>query len=240
MAASPLATPSTPLSPASPPSPAAPTSRQSPESRDLDPRVRARAARRVALLETAETVFAERGFAGATMAEIASRAGYSAGNLYNVFEGKDALFSEVLATRGGQVLELVRKALAGADNLGEIVDRYVDATLELVEKHRGFFLLLTQATPDFDWHGRPGSSSHGTNLRKQLDEGVERVFLQAMDRGEIPRGDPRPYACLLHGTVNAHTARWVRNEGDRDELWGSAAELRCLLRRALGLPTVGS
>ena len=52
----------------------------------MEPRARARAARRQALLETAEAVFAERGFAGATMSEIASRAGYSAGNLYHVFE----------------------------------------------------------------------------------------------------------------------------------------------------------
>jgi AcrR family transcriptional regulator len=202
----------------------------------MEPRARARIARRAALLETAEAVFAERGFAGATMAEIASRAGYSAGNLYNVFEGKDALFSEVLTTRGDQVLEFVRKSLAGTHTLAEIIDRYVDATLELVEEHRGFFVLLTQSTPDFDWHGQ-GVDSEGANLRRQLDEGVERVFLQAMQRGEIPQGDPRPYACLLHGTVTAHISRWVRNEGDRDELWASAAELKRLLRRALGLPT---
>ena len=63
------------------------------------PRSRVRAARRQALLEAAEDVFAERGFSRATMAEIAARAGYSAGNLYNVFAGKEALFSEVLTSR---------------------------------------------------------------------------------------------------------------------------------------------
>jgi len=41
------------------------------------PRERARTARREALLETAESVFAERGFAGATMAEIARNWGVS-------------------------------------------------------------------------------------------------------------------------------------------------------------------
>jgi AcrR family transcriptional regulator len=203
------------------------------ESRE--PRRRARAARRQGLLETAEEVFAERGFGGATMAEIASRAGYSAGNLYNVFDGKDALFAEVLSTRGEQILELVRGALQTGSSLGEIVDRYVGANLELAEAHRGFLVLLTQSTPDFDWHSSR-SGPNDVDLRAQLDDQLEQVFRDAMDRGEIPTGDARPYICLLHGSVNAHVARWVRNDGGREELWGSAADLRRFIRRGLGLP----
>ena len=227
MAATPASTTdSTPLATSS-------TTRSAADPRE--PRMRARAARRQGLLDTAEAVFAERGFAGATMAEIASRAGYSAGNLYNVFEGKDALFAEVLTSRGDQILELVRKALKTASSLAETVDRYVDANLELAETHRGFLVLLTQTTPDFDWHGSHSEPS-GIDLRRQLDDQLEQVFRDAMDRGEIPTGDPRPYVCLLHGTVNAHVARWVRNDGDRNELWGTAPELRRFVRRGLGLP----
>jgi AcrR family transcriptional regulator len=207
------------------------------EERSVEPRVRARAARRQALLETAEAVFAERGFAGATMSEIASRAGYSAGNLYNVFEGKDALFAEVITTRADQVLELVRKALRTGDSLGTTVDRFVDATLELAEKHRGFLVLLTQTTPDFDWNGSPGSDQ--VDLRADLDAQLAQVFRDAMERGEIPTGDTRPYVCVLHGSLNAHVARWVRYDGDRDELWGAADDLRLFLRRGLGLPERG-
>ena len=200
-----------------------------------EPRARARAARRVALLETAEAVFAERGFTGATMAEIASRAGYSAGNLYNVFEGKDALFEEVLATRGDEVLERVRDAIRSGESLGEIIDAYVDASLGLVEEFRDFFVLLSQAAPDFDWHSEP-SNQKGVHLRTQLDEGLERLFREAMDRKELPEGNPRPYACLLNGTINAHISHWVRNDGDRELLWGSASDLKRLLRGALGVP----
>jgi AcrR family transcriptional regulator len=199
-------------------------------------RARARAARRVALLEIAEQVFAERGFAGATMAEIASRAGYSAGNLYNVFEGKDALFEEILVSRGDEVLGLARRAIRSGSNLGEIVDAYVDATLDLVEKYRGFFVLLSQAAPDFDWHGQP-SNPKAVHLRKQLVDDLDRLFRGAMERGELPRGNPRPYAVLLHGTLTAHISHWVRHGGDRDELWESASDLRRLLRQAMGVPT---
>ncbi len=210
-----------------------PEATESPAS--AEPRARAREARRVALLETAEQVFAERGFAGATMAEIASRAGYSAGNLYNVFDGKDALFEEILATRGDEVLELVRNAIQGSEDLASTVDAYVDATLDLVERYRGFFNLLSQAAPDFDWHGEP-SNPRAVHLRKQLDDDLDRLFLRAMERGELPRGNPQPYARLLQGTLNSHIAHWVRTGGDREALWGSANDLRRMLRRGMGLP----
>ena len=196
------------------------------------PRHRAREARRQALLDTAESVFAERGFAGATMAEIASRAGYSAGNLYNVFKGKDALFAEVLGTRADQVLEQVREALRTGGPLGETIDRFVDATLDLVEQHRGFFVMLMLTTPDFDFHG---SQRDGMDLRQQLEQQFENLFADAIERGEIPGGDLRAYACMLHGTMTAHISRWVRNDESPEELRASATELKLLLRRGLGV-----
>ena len=199
------------------------------------PRERARTARRRALLEAAETVFEQRGFGGATMSEIAARAGYSAGNLYNVFEGKDALFAEVMTERADQILELVRRALDDTCSLGTIVDRYVDATLQLVETHRSFFVMLTHANPDFDWH-RPSPEPHsGPGVRRNLDAQLEGIFLSAMERGEIPRGNPRPYACLLQGSLTAHVADWVRNGQSREELWGPADDLRRFIRRGLGI-----
>ncbi len=213
---------------------ATPLSSHSPSSKTHEPRLRARAARRQALLETAEAVFAERGFSGATMAEIASRAGYSAGNLYNIFEGKDALFAEVLSARADEVLEHVRKALRAGGSLGETIDRYVDATLELVEQHHGFFVMLMLTTPDFDFRGAHRNPS-GIDLRHELEQQLEQTFREAMRRGDIPTGDSRAHACMLHGTMTAHISRWVRNDETHDELWAPAEDLRLLLRRGLGI-----
>ena len=213
---------------------ATPLPSRPPAPKTLEPRNRAREARRQALLETAETVFAERGFTGATMAEIASRAGYSAGNLYNVFKGKDALFAEVLGIRADQVLEQVRKALRAGGSLGETIDLYVDATLELVEQQRGFFVMLMLTTPDFDFYGAHRNPSR-LDLRQELEQQLEQMFQRAIERGDIPGGDVRAYACMLHGTMAAQISRWVRNDESHDELWASATDLKRLLRRGLGI-----
>jgi AcrR family transcriptional regulator len=47
------------------------------------------------VLAAAEQEFAASGYAGATMAAIAARAGVSTGNLYRYFENKDALFQTI-------------------------------------------------------------------------------------------------------------------------------------------------
>lgn len=48
------------------------------------------------ILAAAQTVFAAQGFRAAKMADIASEANLSAGNLYRYFGGKEALFHEVI------------------------------------------------------------------------------------------------------------------------------------------------
>jgi AcrR family transcriptional regulator len=199
-----------------------------------NPRQRARSARRQLLLEAAEAVFSERGFSRATMSAIASRAGYSAGNLYNSFENKEALFIEVLTTRATQILGLVHRTLHSEGTVGEIVDRYIDAILTLVQEYRGFFVMLTQTSPDFDWYAA-GQPDEEPVLRSEIDHEVVGLFTKAIERGEIPRADPRSYACLLQGTMNAHMARWVRTGGGPEELLRPIADLRATIHRALGL-----
>ena len=52
---------------------------------------------RAELIQTARSVFLERGFHGASLDEIAERAGYSKGAVYSNFAGKDDLFLAVWA-----------------------------------------------------------------------------------------------------------------------------------------------
>src|SRR5215475_581873 len=55
------------------------------------------AERRALIMDKGEEAFLEQGFQGASMAEIATRAGCSKGTLYNYFENKDELFLACVA-----------------------------------------------------------------------------------------------------------------------------------------------
>src|SRR5687768_552503 len=59
---------------------------------------------RGAILEAAETVFGERGFAGAKMVEVAERAGVAAGTLYNYYDSKESLFRALIEHRAEEFM----------------------------------------------------------------------------------------------------------------------------------------
>jgi AcrR family transcriptional regulator len=62
-------------------------------------RAETKARTRALLLEAAAEVFAHKGFAGASVEDIAETAGFSTGALYSNFASKDELFGELLSNR---------------------------------------------------------------------------------------------------------------------------------------------
>lgn len=77
-------------------------------------RVEARAETRRRLLEAAAEAFADEGFAGATVEDIAARAGYTRGAFYSNFADKEAAFfalmDERMEQRAGEIAALMARS----------------------------------------------------------------------------------------------------------------------------------
>ncbi|PEN08407.1 TetR family transcriptional regulator [Longimonas halophila] len=83
----------------------------------LSRRERERRTRRQAMLRAAESVFAEKGYPHATLEEIAERAEFGKGTLYNYFEGgKEEIFFAVLDTIYDELCDLIARSVADAAN----------------------------------------------------------------------------------------------------------------------------
>jgi AcrR family transcriptional regulator len=113
-------------------------SEPSPQRRRLT-RAEAKEQTRRRLLESAARAFAEKGFGGASLEEIAESAGYSTGALYANFANKEELFMEVVATRRA------RAAARRAEAVGEVFDQQADPFdalsqlfLQVAERDREF------------------------------------------------------------------------------------------------------
>ena len=65
------------------------------------------------ILDAAAAVFAERGFAGTALRDVAERVGVRAPSLYNHFASKEALYAAVLERAIGPLLALLGDAAAG-------------------------------------------------------------------------------------------------------------------------------
>jgi AcrR family transcriptional regulator len=107
-------------------------------------REESRSVTRSRLLDAAAAVFAEKGFHGASLDEIAERAGYSRGAVYSNFADKDELFLALIDQRNEQAIREISELLKA--------DRSPDAFIQsLMRRHseragdaRARFLLTSE------------------------------------------------------------------------------------------------
>lgn len=89
--------------------------------------------RRAQILEAAEAVFLEKGYAGATIDQVVKRAGASNASIYNFFGGKDGLFSAIVEEYSGHLLESFQTididAATVPEALAQIGRHYMDVAL---------------------------------------------------------------------------------------------------------------
>jgi AcrR family transcriptional regulator len=173
--------------------------------RPLRTRDEARALFRKAILDAAEEVFAEHGFHGARIQDIAARARIAVGTVYNHFAQKDDVLKALLEERSDELLSELRPraddALAFRDRLEACVSR----TLAYVERHRPFFAIASE-------HGlfAAGTAAPGARLVARPADKVAKfraVFRELVEAG-IASGDLEPLdadalARFLAGTMRA-------------------------------------
>jgi len=105
--------------------------------RAATPRRRMPAAERRELIERAATkVFAEHGYAGASIDEIARRSEVSAPVVYDHFDSKLALFVRLLERTRDELLAMWMHTLAGEDPARIRMERAFDAWARYVESNR--------------------------------------------------------------------------------------------------------
>ncbi len=198
----------------------------------LSSRERARQARRESILEAAEAVFSERGYPGATMAEIAARSGYSAGNLYNLFASKEDLLCKVLNTTGALLVARIANVHAAELSFAELLPRILREIFAFVEEHRGFLSIYLEVTLATHWD--PDRFGEGfVAVRTALEDELEKNLEPAMARGEAPPIATTVASAIVIGAIHRYVALWVQENRSSEELWRDAPELCSALCAAL-------
>lgn len=138
------------------------------------------------ILTAAEAVFIEQGLAGASMSQIAERAGVAVGTLYNRFKDREALLVMLLAQRRAELLAVleVTASQLGPLELPERLTRVVHALLLQCEQHRPFLRLVFAS----EWGHGPSKELMLRALREQLESVLapSRSALRADPEGSFP------------------------------------------------------
>jgi AcrR family transcriptional regulator len=94
------------------------------------------------VLEAAEEIFAARGFARTSMAEIATRAGVTKPVLYDHFGSKDGLLAEVIRRAGAELRTALEAAVTAAPTPQEALAHGLRTYFEFIEKHAASWTVL--------------------------------------------------------------------------------------------------
>lgn len=155
----------------------------------------AKAARREEILDAARKVFAERGFKGTTIADIAEEAGIALGTIYLYFASKDDVFA-ALNQRLNELILQATVAVKPGKTVEETTRRYVGSIFQACGENRDLVrLVVLNADPE---------SAASKRMRKASQEGNKPLtasFTNGMRTGAVRQGDPAIMASLVSGVV---------------------------------------
>jgi AcrR family transcriptional regulator len=174
-------------------------------------RRRAPAEKRARLLEAARSLFAQRGYAATTTAELARAAGVAEGTVFHHFPSKGALLAAVAGEYGRGLAEHM---FAGAPStVGELdAEPILRRAFAYVREQGALSRLLAVAPDPTDWSAARGAS------RREIVAALEAAFLAWRGREGLRAYDPRITAELLFALVEAAlTECFVRGDGSREE-----------------------
>ncbi len=154
--------------------------------------------RRAQLIEVARGLFAERGFEGTSIEEIAQRASVSKPIVYEHFGGKEGLYAVVVDREMETLLEMVTASLSRNSSLHRIQSVALALLTYMEERTDGFRILM---------RGESTSTGGFSSLLNDAISQVEHILAGEFDRRGFDPALAPMYAQALVGMVSV-TAQW--------------------------------
>ncbi|MBN1504049.1 MAG: TetR/AcrR family transcriptional regulator, partial [Candidatus Eisenbacteria bacterium] len=153
-------------------------------------------ARETQILQAATRVFLERGKDGATMREIAARAGVNQALLHYYFRSKDRLYETVFSRQVDEFFGPFAEVIPRTDDLRQFLERFVSNYIDRLVAHPelpGFML----------WEIKQGGATAGKLIRRKVFRGLKHgtpldpVIQKAVRDGVIRPIDPANFILNL-------------------------------------------
>lgn len=165
---------------------------------------------RLALLEAALHLFAEKGYSKTTLSDIAQRAGFTRGAVYWHFDGKPIIFNEVMAHYDAPLKKLLAKELDDAEGpkewLRTLFSGYVKILSENKDLQTAMFVRVRKTEfpdelrPFYDQQRKEQSETQAV-MKQQIKIGIEQgLFRDELD-ADIAAGSAMAFLIGLFGLI---------------------------------------
>lgn len=171
---------------------------------------RLREIQREAILDAAEEVFATEGFHRAKMRNIAEKADFAAGSLYNYFSSKEDIFLSLMERRMDVLYRRLKETMDSDLDFIHQVFKLAAIHVAFMDEHRSFFTIFVSMGLGADL-GLPvqlGERAYQQYRRYAglIEELINRGIHERVLR-EIPTGS---VSSMLMGMINAAVCDWCR------------------------------
>lgn len=162
-------------------------------------------ARRAQIIECAINAIAELGYANASLAEIAKRAGVSKGVISYHFAGKRELIQQVVATvRATAVAEMLPRVSA-EQSAPRMLRAYIDSNLEFLAAHHNQILALMNIAVSANAHDDKPAADLVPSFELAVAE-LENLLRYGQQRGEFREFRTRVIAVTLRNAIDGLAA----------------------------------
>jgi AcrR family transcriptional regulator len=181
---------------------------------------------RASIMRAAGELLAERGYAACTIAAVAERAGVASGTVYNHFDAKAGLITELFTAVVGREVDVVRANASrgsAAERLRSVIETFGGRALKAP---RQAYALLAEPVD-------PGVDALRLRFRESFRDVLADAVAYGVATGELPPQNPAIVAAALVGAIGeALTGQLVAGADDIETL----ATLIAFTYRAVGVP----
>jgi TetR/AcrR family transcriptional regulator, fatty acid metabolism regulator protein len=166
------------------------------------------AARRAQIIECAIDVIAELGYAQASLAQIASRAGIAKGVISYYFDGKDDLIRHVAGAVAVSGLAFIQPRVQAQDTARGKLQAFIESSIDYIRSNPTMLAALIEIITNF--RTKDGKLQIDMNAGKPLLAALEAILQTGQENGEF-RGDfaINVMAITIQGSVNGVLGQWV-------------------------------
>jgi AcrR family transcriptional regulator len=147
------------------------------------------------IIDAAMAVFSAKGYAKASIREIAKAAGISIGGVYLYFKNKEDLYRNLIKERKSGLRQAIETTLGKSKTASDALSLFIKLYLDYAVKHKEFIILHIRE------HGFTFGAHEKRQFFKQQRKLIEQIIQRGIRSGEFRKCDPQDMATILMGLL---------------------------------------
>lgn len=159
------------------------------------------------MLDAARAVIAEKGFKRATLDEIAQRAEFGKGTIYNYFpQGKDEMLIAILDDVYDELFAISKATFGSSDSISfrDRLLRYVESLISYFANQRDLFVILMKEANRIAFGDDETKAIYFKKHQDRLVGVIEPVIAEAIASGQIRSYPAESVAHMILGNVHGY------------------------------------